>query len=313
MTQRELLVLGSSAQTPTRRRNHNGYLLRWDRELLLFDPGEGTQRQLIHAGMSGARINRICITHFHGDHCLGLPGIIQRLSLDQASGPVHAYYPAEGSQYFDRLRTAAAFHETTELVAHPCAPGVVASAEAFELSALALQHRIPTLGWRLVEPPRRHFLPERLAARGIEGPAVGRLRRDGAVEAPGGTVRLDDVSEVRPGQRFAFVMDTVLCDAAFELAADADLLVCEATYLTADEHLALAYKHLTAAQAARIAAESGARRLVLTHFSQRYPDVERFAQEAGEIFPDVVLAEDLMRIAVPPPRRSDTTGDLPPD
>ena len=312
MTQRELLVLGSSAQTPTRRRNHNGYLLRWDRELLLFDPGEGTQRQLIHAGMSGARISRICITHFHGDHCLGLPGIIQRLSLDQARGPVHAYFPVEGAPYFDRLRTAAAFHEITELVAHPCSSGVVATSPSFELSALALEHRIPTLGWRLAEPARQHFLPERLAAKGVEGPDVGRLQRDGTVKTPQGTVQLEDVTEVRPGQRFAFVMDTVLCDAAFELAADADLLVCEATYLTADEHLAREYKHLTAAQAARIAADSGARRLVLTHFSQRYEDVERFAQEAGEIFPDVVLAEDLMRVGVPPPRKSDTTGDFTP-
>ena len=300
MSQRELLILGSAAQTPTRQRNHNGYLLRWDSELLLFDPGEGTQRQLRFAGHSAAKVSRICITHFHGDHCLGLPGVIQRLSLDQAPGPVHVYFPVAGLEYFQRLRHAAAFHETTELAVHPCEPGVIAETGGFTLVAAALDHRIPTLGWRLEEPERAHLIPELLTARGIHGPAVGRLREEGAVEVDGRLTSLEEVSRRRAGQRFAFVMDTALCDAAFDLAAGADLLVCEATYLTCDAELAAEYKHLTAAQAARIAAEAGARRLVLTHFSQRYGSGEEFYREAREIFPDVVVAEDLLRVQVPP-------------
>jgi ribonuclease Z len=302
MSQRELVVLGSAAQTPTRHRNQNGYLLRWDDELILFDPGEGTQRQLLRAGSSIAKLTRICITHFHGDHCLGLPGIIQRLSLDRVAGPVDIYFPEAGSVYFDRLRGAAAFHAVTELVAHPSREGPVASTDRLTLSARALRHRIPTLGWRLSEPDGRRFVPERLAAAGVQGPAVGRLRRDGAVTVSGRTVTVEQVSVARPGQRFAFVMDTAVCDAAYELAADADLLVCEATFLASDAQLAEEYGHLTAAQAARIAAESGVRRLVLTHVSQRYGDSAAFLQEAAPIFPNVLIAEDLMRIAVPPRR-----------
>ena len=299
MSDRELVVLGSSAQTPTRTRNHNGYLLRWGREVLLFDPGEGTQRQLTFAGASAAKVTRICITHFHGDHCLGVPGIIQRLNLDRARGPVHVYFPAEGSEYFARLRGASVFHETTPLVEHASVPGIVETAPELTLSAAALDHRIPTLGWRLEEASHRHLLPERLAAAGLAGPAVGQLRREGSVEVEGRRVQLDEVSEAREGQRFAFVMDTALCDAAFELARDADLLVCEATYLTADEHLAREYKHLTAAQAGRIAAESGVRKLVLTHFSQRYDGAAAHVEEARRHFDEVVAAEDLERIAVP--------------
>ncbi|HVM21452.1 MAG TPA: ribonuclease Z, partial [Egibacteraceae bacterium] len=298
MTQRELVVLGSSAQTPTRTRNHNGYALRWDGEILLFDPGEGTQRQLLLAGISAAKLTRICITHFHGDHCLGLPGVIQRLSLDQARGPVDVHYPAEGEVYFERLRGAAAFHETTPLRPHPDVAGTIAETDAFTLSAMALDHRVPTLGYRLVEPDSRRLVPRKLAEAGLSGPVVGQLRRDGSVTVDGRVITEEEVSEPRRGQRFAFVMDTRVCDAAVALAADADLLVCEATYLDADADLAERYAHLTARQAGRIATEAGARRLVLTHFSQRYADPQRFAEESG--FSDVVLAEDFLRIPVPP-------------
>jgi ribonuclease Z len=300
MSTRELVVLGTASQAPTRHRNHNGYLLRWDGEGILFDPGEGTQRQLLLAGVASSAITRVCITHFHGDHCLGLPGVIARLSLDQVAHPVDAYFPASGRVYFDRLRQACAYRATAEVRAHPvAADGPVAGAPPFTLLARRLDHPVETYGWRLEEPDGRRMLPERLTELGVHGPQIGRLQREGAVEAGGRRVTLDEVSVPRPGQRVAFVMDTRLCDAAFALAENADLLICEATFLHADAAMAAEYRHLTAAQAARIAAEAGARRLVLTHFSQRYPDESAFLAEAAEIFPDCVAARDLIRVPVP--------------
>jgi ribonuclease Z len=297
---RELVVLGTASQAPTRYRNHNGYLLRWDDEAILFDPGEGTQRQLTLAGVAASAITRICVTHFHGDHCLGLPGVVQRLSLDRVAHPVDVYFPASGQAYFERLRAASIFEERAELRAHPVpGPGLVASPPPFALSARPLDHGADTVGWRLEEPEGRRMLPDRLEALGVRGPDVGRLQRDGAIEVEGRRVSVEEVSEPRPGQRFAFVMDTAVCDAAVELARGVDLLVCESTYLTADEALARAYRHLTAAQAARIAAEAGARMLLLTHFSQRYPDESVFLAEAAAIFPQVVAARDLLRVPVP--------------
>jgi ribonuclease Z len=297
---RELVVLGTASQTPTRHRNHNGYLLRWDAEGLLFDPGEGTQRQLLLAGIPSSGITRICLTHFHGDHCLGLPGIVQRLSLDRVPHPVPVYFPAAGHVYFERLRGAAVFQEAVTLCPRPVAgTGVVESGPPFLLSACRLDHGIDTLGWRLEEPDGRRMLPERLEALGVRGPDVGRLQREGTVVVEGRRVDLEETSEPRPGQRFAFVMDTRLCEGAFELARGVDLLVCESTFLTQDAGLAKEYGHLTAAEAARIAAEAGARRLVLTHFSQRYPDDAPFLEEAAAVFPDVVVAHDLLRVPVP--------------
>src|SRR5918997_517613 len=106
MSARELVVLGTASQVPTRYRNHNGYFLRWDGEGVLFDPGEGTQRQLLLAGIPSGSITRICITHLHGDHCLGLPGVIQRMVLDRVTHPIDVYFPASGRPYIDRLRSA---------------------------------------------------------------------------------------------------------------------------------------------------------------------------------------------------------------
>jgi ribonuclease Z len=320
---RELVVLGTASQAPTRVRNHNGYLLRWEDEGLLFDPGEGTQRQMLLAGVRASEISRICITHFHGDHCLGLPGVLQRLSLDRVAHEVACYYPAEGQEYFRRLRHAAIFRDLAAIREHPVGgdpPGrtaagrgrsgqdpagegwVIGETAAFRLTARRLSHRVPTIGYQLAEPDRRRMAPERLAAVGISGPDVGRLAQQGWLDVNGQRVHLAEVSEPRPGQRFAFIMDTRLCEAVFALAEGADLMVCESTFLASDAALAPEYGHLTATQAGQIAAQSGVRKLVLTHFSQRYAheDPRRFADEAASVFGgEIVVATDLDRVPVP--------------
>lgn len=302
MSVRELVILGTSSQVPTRQRNHNGYLLRWDREGLLFDPGEGTQRQMVLAGVPASAVTHLCLTHLHGDHCLGVPGVVQRLSLDQVRHPVDAYFPASGGEFFSRLRHASAFHDTVDLRVHPVhADGAVAAGPFGVLETRALEHSIDAVGYRLTEPDSRRFVPHLLDRHGVAGPAVGQLQRHGTVAVDGRTVRLQDVTEPRRGQRFAFVMDTRLCDAVFALADGTDLLVIEATFLDDDEALATRYGHLTARQAARVAAQCGVRRLVLTHFSQRYTDLRAHRDQAAEEFDgDLVVAEDLMRVPVPP-------------
>jgi ribonuclease Z len=172
---RELVVLGTASQVPTKQRNHNGYLLRWGEEGVLFDPGEGTQRQMSYAGVSVTDITRIAVTHFHGDHCLGLPGVIQRINLDRVAHPVDVYYPASGAQYFDRLSNATAFHHTVELRSHPIAgPGPLDAPDApFVLAAVPLSHPVEAFGYRLTEPDGVRMLPERLRAIGLHGPAAG--------------------------------------------------------------------------------------------------------------------------------------------
>ncbi len=303
MSPRELVVLGTASQAPTRRRNHNGYLLLWDDKGLLFDPGEGTQRQMLFAGATASRITHICITHFHGDHCLGLPGVLQRMSLDRVSHAVDAYYPAEHREVFARLRHSSLFHDVLQLRERPVdAGGTVLQAAEFRIESQPLSHSVAAIGYRLVEADGRRMLPDKLAALGITGPDIGRLQREGSLVSGERLVTIEQVSEPRRGQRFAFIMDTRLCDAAFALAEGADMVVCESTFADTEAALAQEYGHLTAGQAGRIGAESGARLLVLTHFSQRYErgDERLLADQAAMAFGGpVVMAHDLDRIPLP--------------
>src|ERR671917_1435812 len=125
MSARTFFALGTGSQVPTRERNHNGYFVRWDDEGFLFDPGEGTQRQMTFAGVSASEITKIFITHFHGDHCLGLPGVLQRLSLDRIAHPVDVWYPASGQEFYDRLRRCALYNDTVDVRPHPVPEGGV--------------------------------------------------------------------------------------------------------------------------------------------------------------------------------------------
>ncbi|MBC6457560.1 ribonuclease Z [Actinomadura sp. HBU206391] len=310
MSPRDLVVLGSASAVPTRTRNHNGYLLRWDGHGLLFDPGEGTQRQMAHAGVSAHDITWICVTHFHGDHCLGVPGIVQRIARDGVAHPVDAAFPASGAEYWRRLRNASVFHDTDVIRERPLAgeAALLDTGDApFTLTARRLSHPVEAYGYRLEEPDGVTMVPAELAARGITGPLVRRLQEEGRVVAPDGrTVTREECSVPRRGQKAAFVMDTRLCDAVHELAADADLLVIESTFLAQDEGLAAEYGHLTAAQAGRIAADCGVRSLVLAHVSERYgvEDEPRFVEQAAAAHDgETVLVQDLDRIPVPPRRR----------
>jgi ribonuclease Z len=304
LSTRELIALGTSSQVPTRERNHNACMLRWDGAGFLFDPGEGTQRQFTIADIPACAVHTICITHFHGDHCLGLPGVVQRFSLDHCEHPVHVYYPESGREYFERLCNASIYHSQAEVVGHPIGvtPGEeveIVRTESYVLSASALDHVVPTLGYRLAEHPGRRFLPEKLESAGIHGPMVGQLEREGTIVVNETTVAFEDVTTVRPGNVFAFVMDTRPCAGAEMLARDADLLVMEATYTAEHQDLAVAYGHSSAADAARTALSAGARRLALTHFSQRYSDLGQHLDDAKSIFPDVVVLRDLDRVLIP--------------
>jgi ribonuclease Z len=226
------------------------------------------------------------------------------MSLDRVAHAVDACFPAQDQEVFTRLRHAALFREVTNLRERPImGNGTIVQAPSFRVEAQPLSHSVRAIGYRLAEPDGRRMLPGKLAALGITGPDVGRLQREGSLAVGGQVVSHEQVSELRRGQRFAFIMDTRLCDGAFALADGADMVVCESTFADADAALAHEYGHLTAGQAGRIAAEGGARLLVLTHFSQRYEhgDGPRLADEAAAAFSgQVVLASDLDRIPVPP-------------
>jgi ribonuclease Z len=293
MSSRRFIALGTASQVPTRERNHNGYFLRWDEEGFLFDPGEGTQRQMTFADVSATNITKILITHFHGDHCLGLPGVLQRLSLDRIPHTVKLFYPAYGKKFVENLKNASIYYNTAEIEEIPFTEaGTIYTDENLSIEAQRLDHSAESWGYRIQEHDSVTMQPEKLRRLGINGRAVGRLKKEGSIQINGETISVEDVSVPKKGQSMAFVMDTRLCLNAFRLAKNIDLLVCESTYLSTETAEAISHGHLTAAQAARIASDSRANLLVLTHFSQRYQNIQDFLLEAQEIHPNVVAVKD---------------------
>jgi ribonuclease Z len=293
MTVRDLIILGCSSQQPTRTRNHGAYLVRWNGEGFLFDPGEGTQRQFIFAGIAPTCVNRILISHFHGDHCLGLGSMLMRLNLDKVNHPIHCYYPASGQAYFERLRHGTIYHQVIQIIEHPIKnEGIVDEDGNFRIEARFLDHGVETLGWRITETDTRKFDKAKLAAAGVEGPNVRLLERQGELLIGDHKISLDDVSYIKQGDVLAVAIDTLPCPALADLARGAKLFLCESTYLESHRDLAKQHHHLTATQAAEIARSAGAEQLILTHFSARYRDSEEFAKEARPIFPHTQAAED---------------------
>jgi len=275
-------------------------------EWLLFDCGEGTQTQVSRAGLSPSRLSAVFITHLHGDHFNGLPGLLSTMGLDRRTRDLELTGPRGIGEYLtllERLRVAfltypVALREFSSLPESM----VVYETPEYSVSALALDHRLFALGYRLQERPRPgRFNVENARTLGVpEGPMWGRLQA-------GDDVRLDDgrlvrsseiVGPPRSGKSVAYCLDTRPCAMSVELARDVDLLIHEATYTEEFAAEAQQYGHSTAAQAARTARDAGARRLLITHFSTRYPDPMPLLNEARAIFPDTVMAEDLVEIEV---------------
>lgn len=300
MSCRELIILGCSSQQPTRMRNQGAYLFRWNNEGLLFDPGEGTQRQFIFANISPTVVSRIFISHFHGDHCLGLGSMLMRLNLDKVSHPIHCYYPASGKKYFDRLRFGTIYHETIQVIEHPVhKEGIVEDFGNFRIEARKLNHLVDTLGWRITEPDTVKFIPDRIKHFGLRGPIIQDLLKQERITVEGKVIHLEDVSYIRKGDSVAVISDTLPCQAVVDLAQNARIMLCESTYLEEHSHLARNHYHMTAKQAAEQARAACAQQLILTHFSARYLNTRDFELEAEPIFPNVAAAEEFRSYPFP--------------
>ncbi len=299
MTVEDLIILGTSSQQPTRFRNHGAYLFRWNNKGLLFDPGEGTQRQFIFANVAPTVVTHIFISHFHGDHCLGLGSMLMRLNLDKVQHVIHCYYPASGKKYFDRLRYATIYHENITVIEHPIEnTDIVYEDETFHIQAKYLDHGIENLGWRITEHDKRRFIQQKLDEFKVHGPLVKELQKTGSININGRTVYLDEVSFIQPGDSIAVIIDTRPTDNAIELAKKAKLLLCESTYLETDRDLAVRHKHMTALEAAELAKKAEAEKLILTHFSARYLDEKVFETEARQVFSNSFSAKDLARFQI---------------
>ncbi len=308
----KVIPLGTSSGKPTLHRNVSALAVVREGEWLLFDCGEATQTQVMRAGLSPNRLAAIFITHFHGDHFNGLPGFLSTMGLDRRERPLTLTGPRGIRQYLDVLARLKILYLNYPLDVHEFAPSdfresdsksiLVYETPAYEVIAAPLDHRIFAIGYRVEERPRPgKFDIERARQLGIPaGPLYGRLQSGHAIQLEDG--RLITPSEVvgppRPGKAVAYCTDTRPCDTAVTLGHKVDLLIHEATYTEDLITEAEDFGHSTAAQAARIAERADARRLLITHFSTRYPDASPLLEEARAVFADTVMARDLAEFEV---------------
>ena len=269
----------------------------------MFDCGEGTQLQLARSNMKPGRINAIFLTHFHGDHVNGLPGILGSFTLNNREEPIDIIGPVGINKWFETLRELRILWPGFPIRVHEVeAPGLVFEGDGYVIEAYPLKHRVTTWGYVYIEAERPgRFDLEAAKSLGVPpGPLFGKLQRGEPVELEDGTVvKPEDVlGPSRPGLRVAYCTDTSPCPGALELARDADLLIHEATYPAGEEKLAKKRGHSSAADAARCAKEGGARLLALTHISQKHRYLDLYEQGAIEIFENTIVARDLLEIEI---------------
>jgi len=297
-----LTVLGSGASLPTLQRHTTSVAAQRGGDLYLIDCGEGTQLQWRRAGLRFSKLRAICISHMHGDHVNGVVGLLQTLALGGREDGLHLIGPPGLRGYIDAARSHVGLRLTYPLQLHESEGGVLLESDGYTLSCAPLDHGLPTLGFRLEEMPRPgRFNVDAARALGVpEGPLFGRLQR-------GEVVELDDGSTVEPAQVLgdpragsivAYCVDTRPCEGALQLGRNADLLICDSTFTEELTIEARRRGHSTARQAAQMAAEAGAKRLLLIHASARYHDSRALLQEAGAVFPDVEVAHDLMELQI---------------
>ena len=296
--------LGTSAAQPTIHRNLSGLAVKADADLLLFDCGEGSQRQMIRYG-TGFSVNAVFFTHFHADHYLGIIGFLRTLGMMGREEKLVLHGPAPAKRLLNQ-----AVHLGVDQLGFPLEilevkDGDVVKRNGYSVRAVGVQHRINALGFVLEEETRAgRFNLEQARALGVrEGPDFGRLQRGESVVAlDGKTVQPSEVmGPSRPGRKLVLSGDTRPCEAMVEAARNADILVHESTFSDDDQARALETRHSTAREAGRVAQQAGARRLILTHLSSRYDtDFGRLLAQAREEYPGPVdVAHDGMTVEIP--------------
>ena len=296
----ELVFLGTSAAIPTSHRNHSAIALKAFGEIMLFDCGEGTQLQMSKAKISPMKINKIFITHFHGDHILGLPGIIQSMAFRGRKEPLHIFGPKGLIQLINNVRNLGYFSLTFEIHMHEVTEGKILEEDNYKICCCGMDHSVLNFAYKIIEKRRPKFIRENALSLGIKpGPDFGKLQQGISVEVNGEVIQPEQVlGGERKGRIIVYSGDTSPADQMVDFAKDADILIHESTFEGKYADKAHEARHSTSIQAAEIAKKTNINKLILTHVSTRYKKSNLLEDEAREVFENSVVAEDFMKIEV---------------
>ncbi len=296
----QITFLGTSGMVPTKERNVAGVFLSYKDDGILFDCGEGTQRQMNIAGIKRNAVTKILISHWHGDHVAGIIGLIQTLGNEKDEINIEIYGPKDTKKYMEHVLKSCIFElkiniKIFEIEAEK--PKRFFENEYFALEAAEMDHSVPCLGFSFVEKDRRNINKDFLIKNNIpEGQHLKELLAGNDISFKGKKIAFVDAVKVANGRKVTYVMDTMYCSNAIELANDADLLICESVYSSNLQDKAEEFKHMTSKSAAMVANQANVRQLVLTHFSQRYKNTQEIEEDARTYFDNVLCAVDFMKI-----------------
>jgi ribonuclease Z len=293
----EIIFLGTTAAVPSATRGHSSIALKYEGEVILWDCGEGTQRQLIRTKTSYMKISKIFITHFHGDHFLGLPGLIQTLSFSDRRDPLHIYGPKGIGDLVRAALSLGVYDLNFKIYTHEINNGFVVEEEKYYIKCFKVRHSIPTYGLLFEEKKGREFLVEKAKALGLKpGPAYSKLQRGEEVTVDGRVIKPEEVlGEKKKGIKIVYSSDTRPCRSVIENAEDA-LLIHDGTFDGEKKENARETEHSTCVEAAEVAKEGKALALYLTHISPRYKTDELLEKQAQQVFENSKVARDLLKI-----------------
>ncbi len=292
----KLTFLGTGSAIPTAKRNHPAVLLQYKDENILFDCGEGTQRQFRKAKLNPCKITRIFITHWHADHVLGIPGLLQTLMLNGYNRTLNIYGPS-GTEKMMQLYIGLFAHKGDKfpIKVHECKEGKIIKEKEFLIQAEKMQHDTPSLAYSFTIKEKTRINKEKLAKLKIpNGKLISELAQGKKINVNGKIIDGKKLIYTEPQRKITYIIDTLENPNTISLAKNSDILICESTYNEQGKELAKNHKHLTAKQAAEIAKKSKSKKLVLTHLSQRNeqnPNI--ILQEAKKVFKNSIVANDL--------------------
>lgn len=298
----DVWTIGTSSAVPTEDRGLACNMINYKGERILFDCGEGAQRRIMMDKLGLMRIDRIFISHWHGDHFSGLLGLIQTLEMEGREKPLYIYGPPRTEEFTDNILDTGYFQRNYDIFVDDIVEGDVIAGEGYEVRPFEVEHGVNAFGFVFEEDDQVKANKEKMKDLGLgSSPKVGKLKQGKAVEHEGETVEPEDVVENLPGRKVVYSGDTAKCENTIENAEDADLLIHEAT--CAHELIEDRKNHTSARQAAEIAKEAAADKLVLTHISRRYRNkAEKLVEEAREVFENTEMGEDGKQFEIKPHR-----------
>ena len=296
----EIIFLGTSSAVHSYNRNHPAIILKAFGETFLFDCGEATQRQLIFAKVSPMKISKIFLSHYHGDHILGLPGLIQSMNFRGREKKLTIYGPKGLYDLRDALFNLGYSKIEFPIEFIEIDSETVESTDEYLIKSQHVNHNVPSLAYSIEELKKPRFLREKAIELGVPvGPDFGRLHNGEEIEVDGKIIKPEQVlGPPRKGNKIVYSGDTTPCKEMVEFAKDSTILIHESTYMSEDADKAEENFHSTSADAAEIAKASNSKELILTHFSTRYKKTDEMLKQAQDVFENTKLANDFMRIDV---------------